>query len=107
MPKIDIKPISVNACWQGKRFKTKAYKAYETELLYKLPSLSFNDKNIVIDIEFGINGLMDIDNPIKPFLDVLQKKYGFNDRYIHQLRITKVKVKPGKEYIQFKIDNTL
>jgi len=29
---INIKPLSVNDCWQGRRFKTKEYKAYEKEM---------------------------------------------------------------------------
>ena len=33
---IDIKPLSVNKCWQGRRYKTSEYKAYEEELLWIL-----------------------------------------------------------------------
>ena len=40
--KINIKPLSVNKAWQGKRFKTKKYKAFETELLLKLPHKKYN-----------------------------------------------------------------
>ena len=29
---IEIKPLSVNTAWKGRRFKTDAYKAYEIEL---------------------------------------------------------------------------
>ena len=45
----------------------------------------------------------DIDNPIKLFLDILQKKYGFNDKNIYELQVEKRDVKKGKEFIQFKI----
>ena len=34
--KIDIKPLSVNDAWQGKRFKTREYTGYEKEMLLKL-----------------------------------------------------------------------
>ena len=40
--RIEIKPLSVNECWQGKRFKTKAYTAYEKELLYRLSPADFD-----------------------------------------------------------------
>ena len=88
---INIKPLSVNNAWKGRRFKTDDYKAYETELLYKLPKLSVPSGALRIDLTFYFkNSLSDIDNPVKPFLDILQKKYGFNDRDIFQLNIKKV-----------------
>ena len=37
--KIEIKPLSINKCFQGRRFKTNDYKNYEKELLLKLPKL--------------------------------------------------------------------
>ena len=61
-----------------------------------------------IKITFGINALSDIDNPIKPFLDILQKKYQINDRDIMRLEIIKVVTKdhfiefdnkPGKDFL--------
>ena len=44
-----------------------------------------------------------MDNPIKPFTDCLQKKYGFNDNRIIEAHIKKVKVKKGEEYIKFEL----
>ena len=103
--RIEIKPISVNKVWQGKRFKTPAYKAYETELLYKLPYKAIQGGLLAISLEFGMSRLSDIDNPVKPLLDVLQKKYGFNDRDIYSLNIIKKDVKKGHEYIEFNIES--
>lgn len=104
--KIEIKPLSVNQVWQGKRFKTSKYKAYESELLYRLPKLKVNPLNkLKITLVFGFsNKLSDIDNPVKPFLDCLQKKYNFDDRNIYNLIIKKEIVKKGKEFIEFKIE---
>jgi Holliday junction resolvase RusA-like endonuclease len=102
--KINIKPISVNKCWQGKRFKTSEYKNYEKELLYKLPRISLPNKPLEISIEFGFsNKASDIDNPMKPFLDILQKKYGFDDKDIYSLNTIKKIVKRKEEYIVFSI----
>ena len=99
---IKIKPLSVNQCWQGKRFKTPKYKAYEKELLLKLPKLDLPKGLIEIEINFHLkNKLFDIDNGLKPFLDVLQKRYGFNDRDIYKMIVTKKISK--EEGIEFKI----
>ena len=46
----------------------------------------------------------DWDNPIKPFVDILQKKYGFNDRDILEATVKKVKTAKGKEYIEFSLE---
>lgn len=106
MTKIFIKPLSVNECWQGRRFKTKAYKFYELELLLKLPKLKIPPPPYKIYFEFGMSNIQsDWDNPVKPFQDILQKKYGFNDRNIFEATVKKMKVKKGSEYIYFLIQN--
>ena len=104
MPRINIKPLSVNECWQGRRFKTKEYKQYEKDLLLMLPNIKLNIHRVSIDIVFGFsNSLCDIDNPLKPFLDILQKKYNINDRDIYKLTVSKEVVKKNSEFIKYKI----
>lgn len=104
MRKINIKPLSVNECWQGRRFKTKEYKQYEKDLLLMLPNIKLKIQRVSIDIVFGFsNSLCDIDNPLKPFLDVLQKKYNINDRDIYNLNVTKEVIKKGDEFIKYQI----
>ena len=79
-----IKLLSVNQAWQGKRYKSKKYSQYEKSLLWTLPNISipnFKQYYIVYIFKFS-NNLFDWDNPIKPLQDILQKKYGFNDRDI-------------------------
>lgn len=101
---VDIKPLSVNQAWQGKRFKTPAYKAYEKELLLKLRPYEVPDGVIEITLRFGLSSkLADFDNPVKPFVDCLQKKYGFNDRQIKRAIIEVDNVKKGEEYIFFEL----
>jgi Holliday junction resolvase RusA-like endonuclease len=102
--KIDIKPLSVNKCWKGRRFKTQDYKNYETELIIKLKPLELPEPPFEVFIEFGFSNMAsDTDNPVKPFVDILQKKYGFNDNKIHKYILLKKKVKKGEEYIKFSI----
>lgn len=89
--KLEIKPLSVNEAWQGKRFKTPEYKRYISNLLMILPaSKKPIPEMIAIDIHFVFTSrASDIDNPVKPLLDILQAKYKFNDSQIYELNITK------------------
>lgn len=103
--KLDIKPLTVNQAWKGRRYKTEMYERYETDLLNILPKFNIEDKrDIRIDIEFGISKLMDIDNGLKPLIDILQKKYKFNDRYIMELNIKKTVVKKKEHFIKINIE---
>jgi Holliday junction resolvase RusA-like endonuclease len=100
MPKIEVKPLSVNNCWQGKRFKTNEYKAYEKEMLYRLPKIKIPEPPYKVYYEFGFSSAAsDLDNPVKPLQDILQKKYKFDDKNIHQMLAERVKVKKGEEYL--------
>ena len=102
--RIDIKPMSVNEAWQGRRFKTPKYKSYERDVLKLLRPMSIPEGDLVIDLEWGVSNMTsDWDNPIKPFQDILQKKYGFDDKHIVEARVKKVKAKKGSEYIEFEI----
>lgn len=101
---IHIKPLSVNKAWQGKRFKTPAYKKYEQDLLFLLPNMTIPNAPYHINIEVAFSSkASDIDNILKPFLDVLQKKYNINDKEIYRLLIEKTIVPKGQEYIKFDI----
>lgn len=103
---LNIKPLSTNQAWQGKRFRTDLYNDYIQQMHLILPkSIDIPDvKNIKLAIEFGFSSrLSDLDNPIKQFLDCLVKKYKFDDRYIQELHVFKAIVKKGNEYIKFKI----
>lgn len=104
MVKIDIKPLSVNACWAGRRFKTQEYKQYEKDMFLLLPKIKIPKPPYKVYYEFGFSsGASDLDNPIKPLQDILQKKYGFNDKHIHEMIAKRVKVKKGQEYLVFNI----
>ena len=107
MIEIKCKPLSVNQAWQGKRYKTPAYKKYEKEVYHLLPQLRISEGGpLKLYLEFGFsNSASDWDNPIKPFQDILQFKYAFNDNRIYEARVKKVKVKKGEEYIRFEISD--
>lgn len=102
---IKVKPLSVNRVWQGRRFKTKDYQYYERLVLSLLPdNLEIPEGLLEVYYEFGLSSTAsDWDNPVKPFQDVLQKKYNFNDSRIMRAHVSKYKVDKGNEYISFVI----
>jgi len=105
MYRLDIKPMSVNEAWKGRRFKTDKYKKYRRDLLFILPNnINTPKERLMLMIEAGLsNKGADIDNVAKPFIDVLQEKYQFNDNQIYCLAMFKTDVKKGDEFINFKI----
>ena len=108
MSKINIKPMSVNKAWQGKRFKTKTYKQYEKDCMLLLPKITVPDGKLKVNLVFGFSSkLADADNPVKCFIDILQKKYKFNDNKIYEYSIKKVDVKKGEEFIEFTLSKLI
>jgi len=104
MIKIDVKPLSVNEAWKGRRFKTDKYDRYITTVLALLPNMELPRPPYKLSLEFGFsNSASDVDNPIKNFTDCLQKRYKFNDRDIYILHVNKVLVKKTKEYVKFEL----
>lgn len=104
--RLNIKPLSINEAWKGKRFKTDLYNEFIQKMYYLLPnSIAIpNTENIKLAIEFGFSSkASDIDNCCKTFIDCLVKKYKVDDRYIYELHVFKEIVKKGEEYIKFKI----
>lgn len=103
--RVEVKPFSVNKAWKGRRYKTNEYTYWRNHLCLILPKIDIPDGNFVIYLRFGIySKLADFDNPVKPFVDALQQRYGFNDRQIKQALIEVDNVpKKGDEYIEFEI----
>lgn len=48
---------------------------------------------------------IDWDNPIKPLQDILQKKYGFDDKDVVKALIHKIKCKKGEERFEVILGN--
>jgi Holliday junction resolvase RusA-like endonuclease len=104
MVKLNIKPLSVNEAWQGRRFKTDKYKRYESDMMLLLPNIKIVEPPYRLNIVVGFsNKASDLDNIAKPFLDLLQKKYGINDKHIEILHIEKQIVTKNNEFISFEI----
>ncbi len=102
---INIKPMSVNEAYTGRRFKTDRYRAYADLVYWHLRNAVMPAGCIKLTIDWYVSNLgADVDNPAKPFIDILQKRYGFNDKNIYQLILTKKIISKGNERIEFKIE---
>ena len=102
--RVDIKPLSVNEAWQGRRFKSPKYKTYEKNLKMLLPKIILPQPPYEIYFKFGFsNSASDWDNCIKPTQDCIANKYKFNDKLIRRAVIETEIVKKGKEYFEFEI----
>ena len=102
---VRVKPLSVNEAWLGRRRKSAAYRSYEVKVPRHLPELTLPARGpLALSLQIGVsNRASDIDNPVKPFTDILSKHYGFNDNRIYRLEVTKYKVEKGEEYISFSL----
>lgn len=104
---IQIKPLSINKAWQGRRFKTPEYKQWREQVNWLLKPYDVPDGDLCLFLEFGVSNMgSDTDNMIKPFQDALQEKYGFNDSRIVSLQAKKTKVAKGSEYIKWSLLST-
>jgi Holliday junction resolvase RusA-like endonuclease len=75
-------------------------------MLFILPRITLPEPPYQIYYEFGFsNSQSDYDNPCKPLGDILQKKYGFNDKEIYLAIVRKIIVKKGREYIKVRIEH--
>lgn len=69
-----------------------------------LPKITLPEPPYHVQFVFGMSSLLsDVDNPVKPVLDILQKKYSFNDRDVSKITAEKIKVEKQEEYIEFQI----
>lgn len=106
MIEIKIKALSINSAFEGRRFKTPLYNKYQHNVLLMLPKIKVGNAPYSLDIEFGLSSkLNDLDNGLKPFIDCLVKKYGFDDRDIYRLSAIKTIVKKGSEFIKFNLSS--
>jgi len=104
MMKLDIKPLSVNKAWKGRRFKTDEYKRYTNDILSLLRPCDIPFGSLELHLKWGFSSRgSDFDNPVKPFVDCLQKKYGFNDNKIKRCVIDVEHVKKGSEFIEWEL----
>ncbi|MCX4024772.1 hypothetical protein [Spartinivicinus marinus] len=101
---VKTKPLSVNEAFLGRKVKSKKYRDYEEILISTLPDVSVPEGKLTLKLLVSYsNSRADIDNALKPFIDVLQKRYDFNDNKLYRLVIEKNIVKKGEEFLKFQL----
>ncbi len=104
MKRLNIKPLTVNQAYRGRRFKSAAYIQYGEDLVYLLPKMIVPSGKLRLSIIAGFSSTRsDADNIVKPFQDILSQAYGFNDNLIYKLDVEKRDVKKGEEYLEFNL----
>lgn len=81
---IPLKPVSLNSCFRGKRYKTNDYKAWrENFVILARRKIQFKWCRIRIDFYTPSYSSVDVDNLIKPVLDGLSDAgILLNDKYV-------------------------
>lgn len=106
MNRVNIKPLSANQLWQGRKFKTDKYDKYCHDLGFLLPKLKLGLPPYSVSFVFGFsNPASDVDNPIKGLLDIMQRKYRFDDKDVAELHVYKAITGKGSEYFSFSIES--
>jgi Holliday junction resolvase RusA-like endonuclease len=106
MYRLDIKALSLNSAYRGRRFETPTLKKFKQDLYYSLPRIFVYEGKLKVKYIFGVSSKnSDGDNLIKCFQDALADRYGFNDKQIYQWEVQKMDVPKGKEFIEFSIEN--
>ena len=101
---IHAKPVSLNEAYRGRRFATQKLKDYEKEVWYQLPDLEIPKGKLFLTLEFGFSSKgSDADNAVNCFVDILAKRYEFNDNRVYRLEVEKIDVPKKSEYIKFSI----
>lgn len=100
----NVKPLSANKAFMGKKIRTYDYNKYRKVLIEELPSnVRIPKGELILQMNvYYSNRASDVDNCIKPFIDILQEKYKFDDNRIYFLQVQKMIVPKGEEGILFR-----
>lgn len=102
--RLDIPPLSLNACFSGKRHRTKDYNTWRAATKILLPrKLFIPTGKLEVHFVFYCTTSTDIDNQVKTILDSLQLKYGFNDSVVHRIIIDKIVTPKADHRIEFEV----
>ena len=111
MKYIPYKPMSVNLAWQGRRYRTPLYTKFALDVFRLIrrirPPKPAPDASLFAHYVWGFsNSQSDVDNPVKPFQDVLFDtwKMKAKDHQVQFMIIEKATAKKGQEYIGFHVD---
>ncbi len=101
---IELKPISINEAFQGKRFKTKKCKDFENDFMLLAPKRKMIKGRVEVKYKFYMknHSRADYDNVIKVVQDlIVECGYIEDDRKIYKATI--YKIPSDKDYMDIKI----
>ena len=102
--KVNIRPLSVNEGYTGRRWKTEEHRVWHRSVLFLLPKMVMPPPPYEVYLKFGFSSkTSDFDNCVKFFIDCLSDKHKFNDKLIRRAVIDVDIVPKGKEYIEFSL----
>ena len=68
--------------------------------------MSVPDVPLKVSYVWGFSNMAsDVDNSAKLMTDILQKRFGFNDKNIMEMNLKKEKTAKGEEFIKIKIES--
>ena len=109
--KVNIKPISINKIFQGRRFKTPEYSAWREECFFLIKKMKLKkitgECKVQLTFHCSRNFKMaDIDNFCKGSLDALVEAGVIeDDRFI--MKLTVDKVKDTEDFWEFAVEKLL
>lgn len=105
MYRLEIKPLSLNSAYRGRRFKTPALEKFKKDMTLLLPNqIDIPEGNMSVYFRFGVSSKnSDGDNLVKCAQDIIANYYKFNDKRVYEWHIVKEDTKKGEEFIEFHI----
>ena len=104
---LELKPISVNEAYKGRKWMTDKHREFKKVAAILLSRMDFpklkEKEPFYIIYHFYTDASVDIDNMVKVVQDCITQCLGTDDRYIYGLYIEKHKIKRGNERIEFNI----
>lgn len=106
MIRLDLKPLSVNRAWQGRRYKTPEYASWSDSAAWILKAnrLETLEGPVSLTVRWFMKTaeMSDIDNPLKVLLDAIVRAGLIkDDRQIFKLTVEKKK--SDTDYIEIEL----
>ena len=105
--RLNLKPVSTNEMYGGKKFKSKKARQFESDAAILLARNArqriLPNGDLTIHFRFGTTRQKDLSNNVKLLEDIIARHYGIDDRRFCGQTAVRVPVKKGEEFIIFQI----
>ena len=107
----DLKPVSVNQAWYRNKKRSKLYNDYiegwQDYLMGEEIPVDIDRKDmrfkVIVHVGFS-NRASDLDNVIKPTIDIMQQWFDFDDKQVIHLEAFKHITQKGRDYIHVRLE---